>query len=83
LKLAETYYKKAIKQAQFPVEANYYLGLLYKYKIKNSKKASSCLDTSFKYVIKGYKQQDIYVELFDEVYYLQIKEEIENKILIK
>ena len=78
LKLAEIFYKKAIKQAQFPVEANYYLGMFYKYKIKNSKKAYYCIESSFKDFIKGYKQQDIYVELFDEVYYLQIKEEIEN-----
>jgi len=83
LKLAETFYKKAIKQSQFSVEANYYLGIFYKYKIKKSIKASKCLNISFKDFIKGYKQQDIYVELFDEVYYLQIKEEIENKILFK
>ena len=30
LKKAENYYKKAIKQSQFPIEANFYLGLLYR-----------------------------------------------------
>ena len=57
--------------------------MFYKYKSNNSKKANDCLERSLKDFIKGYKQQDIYVELFDEVYSLQIKEEIENKIIIK
>lgn len=77
LKKAEIYYKKAIKQSQFPVEANYYLGLLYKQlnKLELSKKY---LEKSLKDIKLGYKQQDIYVELFDEVYQTQIEEALNN-----
>lgn len=78
LKKAETYYKKAIKQSQFPIEANFYLGLLYKYqhKLDLSKKH---FEKSLKDIKLGYKQQDIYVELFDEVYQTQIEEALNNK----
>ena len=72
-KLAEKYYKKAIKQSQFPIEANYYLGLFY---LKNNKTESgkTHLHNALKFIKMGYKQQDIYVELFDEVYQSQIEE---------
>ncbi len=72
-KQAEVYYKKAIKQTQFPVEANYYLGLLY---IKNNKadKGKKLLQNALSFVKRGYKQQDIYIELFDEVYQTQVEE---------
>lgn len=78
LKKAETYYKKAIKQSQFPIEANFYLGLLYKQsnKLELSKKH---IEKSLKDIKLGYKQQDIYVELFDEVYQTQIEEALNNK----
>jgi len=78
LKQAETYYKKAIKQSQFPIEANYYLGLLYKQKnkIELSRKH---LEQSLKDMKLGYKQQDIYIELFDEVYQTQIEETLNHK----
>jgi len=78
LKLAEIFYKKAIKQSQFPVEANYYLGLLYKYKKHNFKKAKSCFEKSKSFLKQGYKQQDSYIELFDEVYLTQINKEVGN-----
>lgn len=73
LKKAESYYKKAIKQSQFPVEANYYLGLL---NIKNNKVelGRKQLQSALSFIKQGYKQQDIYVELFDEVYRSQIEE---------
>ena len=73
LKKAVLYYKKAIKQSQFPIEANYYLGMLYKqlHKMELSKK---CLSKSLKDINLGYKQQDIYIELFDEIYKTQITE---------
>lgn len=77
LKLAETYYKKAIKTAQFPVEANYYLGMMYKYKKDNRTKAMTHFLNAYHFLQDGYKQQDIYVELFDEVYLSQIDEEFE------
>lgn len=78
LKKAENYYKKAIKQSQFPIEANFYLGLLYKQsnKLELSKKH---IEKSLKDIKLGYKQQDIYVELFDEVYQTQIEEALNNK----
>ena len=76
-KKAELFYKKAIKQTKFPVEANYYLGILL---IKNNK-----IDIGKKYLQKalddiklGYKQQDIYIELFDEVYQTQILEALKQ-----
>lgn len=74
-KQAEKYYKKAIKQSQFPVEANYYLGMLYKYKKHNNILATSYFRNAYNFIMKGYKQQDIYVELFDEVYLSQVTEE--------
>ena len=78
LKKAENYYKKAIKQSQFPIEANFYLGLLYKQsnKLELSQKH---IEKSLKDIKLGYKQQDIYVELFDEVYQTQIEEALNNK----
>jgi hypothetical protein len=78
LKLAEICYKKAIKQSQFPVEANYYLGMLYKYKKQNLKKANLYFEKSQNYLKQGYKQQDSYIELFDEVYLTQINKEVGN-----
>ncbi len=77
-KNAEIYYKKAIKQSQFPVEANYYLGLLYKQSNKKEQSKKN-LEKSLKDIKLGYKQQDIYVELFDEVYQSQIEETLNNK----
>ncbi len=77
LKQAEIYYKKAIKYTQFPVEANYYLGMLYKYKKDNATLAMKYFKESYNLLLKGYKQQDIYVELFDEVYMSQLSEEFE------
>lgn len=73
LKQADTYYKKAIRQSKFPVEANYYLGLLY---IKNNQtdKGKKLLQNALHFIKLGYKQQDIYIELFDEVYLTQIEE---------
>ena len=73
LKKAEVYYKKAIKQSQFPVEANYYLGLL-NIKNKKLKLGTQQLQAALSFIKQGYKQQDIYVELFDEVYQTQIEE---------
>jgi tetratricopeptide (TPR) repeat protein len=72
-KKAEIYYKKAIKQSQFPVEANYYLGIL---NIKNQKTklGTKRLQSALSFIKQGYKQQDIYIELFDEVYQPQIEE---------
>ena len=78
IKQAETYYKKAIKQSRFPVEADYYLGLLY-IKNKNIDKGKKLLQSALTYIKQGYKQQDIYVELFDEVYQAQIEEALNNK----
>lgn len=78
LKKAETYYKKAIKQSQFPVEANFYLGLL---QLKNNKieLGNNHLQKALTHIKQGYKQQDIYIELFDEVYQTQIEEALNNK----
>lgn len=74
-KQAEKYYKKTIRYTPYPTEANYYLGLLYKYKMGNIPKAIPYLKASRELLLKGYKQQDIYVELFDEVYLTQVTEE--------
>lgn len=76
-KKAELNYKKAIKQSKFPVEANFYLGLLYKqlHKVEQSEKY---IKKSLQDIKLGYKQQDIYVELFDEVYQTQIEEAIHS-----
>ncbi len=76
-KKAEADYKKAIKQSKFPIEANFYLGLLYKQlnKIELSKKH---IEKSLKDIKLGYKQQDIYVELFEEVYQTQIEEALKQ-----
>jgi tetratricopeptide (TPR) repeat protein len=78
LKKAENYYKKAIKQSQFPIEANFYLGLLYK-QSNNLELSKKHIEKSLKDIKLGYKQQDIYVELFDEVYQTQIEEALNNK----
>ncbi len=78
LKQAENYYKKAIKQSQFPVEANYYLGLLYN-QINKKELGTKHLQKSLKDIKLGYKQQDIYIELFDEVYQSQIEEILNSK----
>lgn len=77
LKKAETYYKKSIKQTKFPVEANFYLGLLYKQLNKNDL-SKKYLEKSLKDIKLGYKQQDIYIELFDEVYKSQIEEALNS-----
>jgi tetratricopeptide (TPR) repeat protein len=73
LKNAEFYYKKAVKQSQFPVEASFYLGSLY---IRNGKPEAGkkLLKKALTHAKQGYKQQDIYIELFDEVYLTQIQE---------
>lgn len=76
-KNAEIYYKKAIQQSQFPVEANYYLGLLYK-QLNKKELSKKFLEKSLKDIKLGYKQQDIYVELFDEVYQTQIEEALNS-----
>lgn len=75
LKQAETYYKKAIKQSRFPVEADYYLGLLY-IKTNKSDAGKKLLQSALAHIKQGYKQQDIYIELFDEVYPVQIEESL-------
>jgi tetratricopeptide (TPR) repeat protein len=77
MKYAEKYYKKAIKYFQFPVEANYYLGLLH---LKNNKNelGKNHLQNALKFIKMGYKQQDIYIELFDEVYQTQIEEALNS-----
>lgn len=77
LKQAESYYKKAIKQSQFPVEANYYLGMLYKYKKNNPTLGMKYFLKGYNFILQGYKQQDIYIELFDEVHLSQLTEEFE------
>jgi tetratricopeptide (TPR) repeat protein len=75
-KQAESYYKKAIKYTLFPTEAYYYLGLLHKYKKENASMGMKCLKAAHELLLKGYKQQDVYVELFDEVYLSQLNEEL-------
>ncbi|MBI3519770.1 MAG: tetratricopeptide repeat protein [Bacteroidetes bacterium] len=77
-KQAEVYYKKAIKQSQFPIEANFYLGLLYKQTGKTNQGIKH-LEKALKDIKLGYKQQDIYIELFDEVYQTQIEEVLNSK----
>ena len=76
-KQAELYYKKAMKQTKFPVEANYYLGMLL---MKNNKVniGHKHLQKALDDITLGYKQQDIYVELFDEVYQTQIVEALKQ-----
>jgi tetratricopeptide (TPR) repeat protein len=76
LKQAEVYYKKAIKQSQFPVEANYYLGLLYTNN-SQTEKGKKLIQKALNFIKQGYKQQDIYVELFDEVYLTQVEEALQ------
>jgi dihydrofolate reductase len=51
---------------------------LYKYKKQNLKKANLYFEKSQNYLIQGYKQQDSYIELFDEVYLTQINKEVGN-----
>jgi tetratricopeptide (TPR) repeat protein len=77
LKNAEKFYKKSIKQTKFPIEANFYLGLLYKQLNKNDL-SKKYLEKSLKDIKLGYKQQDIYIELFDEVYKSQIEEALNS-----
>lgn len=74
-KFAETYYKKTIKYSLFPTEAYYYLGLLYKK--GNPPLGIKYLKEAYALLLKGYKQQDVYVELFDEVYLSQVTEEFD------
>jgi tetratricopeptide (TPR) repeat protein len=76
-KQAERYYKKAIRYTTFPTEAYYYLGLLYTHKNQNKTVGARHLKQAYKLLLKGYKQQDIYVELFDEVYLSQVTEEFD------
>ncbi len=72
-KLAEKNYLLSIKASEYHTEANYYLGLLYD---KQHKKvlAQKHVAKAQSLLKMGYKQQDIYVELFDEVYASQIEE---------
>lgn len=70
---AEYFYLKSIRQSQFATEAQYYLGALY-LQTQQKKKAADHLNKALALIKKGYKQQDIYVELFDEVYQTQIEE---------
>lgn len=76
-KNAEKFYKKAIKQTKFPIEANFYLGLLYK-QLNKKDLSKKYIEKSLSNIILGYKQQDIYVELFDEVYQTQIEEALSS-----
>lgn len=76
IKAAETYYKKAVKYTVFPTEAYYYLGMLHKYNKGNASSGIRYLKDAYNLLLKGYKQQDIYVELFDEVYLTQVTEEL-------
>lgn len=69
---AEQQYNNAIKQSHFATEANYYLGLSLMSQNKN-RVAKKHLSLALELINKGYKQQDIYVELFDEVYQSQIE----------
>lgn len=73
LKLAKKNYKLALSASNYATEANYYLGLLY---IKQNKKelATKYVNYAYNLLKLGYKQQDIYVELFDEIYLSQIEE---------
>lgn len=75
-KQAENYYKKAIRYTPFPTEARYYLGLLYTYKKNDAAAGKKQISIAYGLLLKGYKQQDIYVELFDEVYLSQLAEEL-------
>lgn len=56
----------------------YYLGLLYKYKKANTFMGIRHLKDSRTLLLKSYKQQDVYVELFDEVYMAQVAEEFND-----
>lgn len=67
------YYNQAIKQTEYATEAHYYLGVLYQ-KQHLQKEAEIHLQKAYELIQKGYKQQDIYIELFDEVYQSQIEE---------
>jgi tetratricopeptide (TPR) repeat protein len=75
---AIAYYKQAIKQSPYATEACYYLGALYQAQHKQ-KEATLYLRKAYELIKKGYKQQDIYVELFDEVYLPQIEEALKNQ----
>lgn len=77
-KKAIDYYKQAIKQSPYATEACYYLGTLYQAQ-HNGKEATLYLQKAYELIKKGYKQQDIYVELFDEVYRPQIEEALKNQ----
>lgn len=77
IKAAEACYKKAVKHTLFPTETYYYLGMLHKYKKRNASMAMKYLKDAHGLLLKGYKQQDIYVELFDEVYLTQVTEEFD------
>jgi tetratricopeptide (TPR) repeat protein len=72
---AEKNYQFSIKLSPYATEAYYYLGLLYQSQQKN-KFAKRYINKALQLIKKGYKQQDIYVELFDEVYQSQIEESI-------
>ncbi len=72
---AEKNYKNAIKLSSYATEANYYLGLLYQSQ-KKIKLSQLAIYKSLQLIKKGFKQQDIYIELFDEVYQSQIEESI-------
>lgn len=74
LRMAKSYYEKAIAYTPFPTEADYYLGLLYRQLKPDSKRGTRYLEKAKNLLMKGYKQQDIYVELFDEVYLSQVNE---------
>lgn len=76
-KKATDYYKKTIKQSEYATEACYYLGMLYR-KQQQEKEAKIYLQKAHELIKKGYKQQDIYVELFDEVYQMQIEEALNS-----
>ena len=52
--------------------------MLYKYKKQNIKKANLYFEKSKIFLIQGYKQQDSYIELFDEVYLTQVNKEVGN-----
>ncbi len=74
---AEKNYKSAIKLSPYSTEANYYLALLYQSQQKN-KLAKLAMNNALKLIKRGFKQQDVYIELFDEVYQSQIEESMYN-----
>jgi tetratricopeptide (TPR) repeat protein len=76
-KRADAAYNVAIKIDSNCTEAYYFMALNLK-RLNQMKAAKQALNKALALIKKGYKQTDVYVELFDEIYLSDIEEAIKQ-----